>query len=718
MKNVILRYPSDKSFKEHKLKLAGTNFCSDLRTRIANELPHFKDGKYLLISKKYDNFMSFLKEDKPFNKLFSENRINIELVIPPSEAEILLPNQSTIHISIDLTKPVFENVRDIISYVQKTDNSYSIVKNNDDFILESFTFFFTPSRSDIDEFSIDNSNNNILNNPRIVSSTLPLLFQGWSGEKLTLIRRIASTDLIIAEERWKRREKQIEKMKKNFEEKDESNKNKKKSVKFDKTQQQNEDHISLKEKSKSINIFDLNNAKEETQPAEEAQDQSQETSNQDTNPSEEIFFDFTTEEFFYNCQLAVFNKICIFDINMWAALACLQCLAGHTSLKHTQIQNLIPFIPDSVQSAANQNQSTSNLTDILTEMKRKYNKYERMQAMRAYIQLCVEKGQSFCYLEEVKFLLLTKKWRVSSRRIIYISPNNISIAKDATSLNFLYQSKISDIINVSFDGDFITITFELNGQNDPQAGEQNKESLSTRVEKWRIKSRHPQILIYMINEFKTIFTQSSHILHNIPGSTSLKSVNSTDFGKLVSIHKRAKSSGLIGGLLLRPSLTRKSSRNRGITEYSNNQNLDNNISENNDEEVALQNDFTDSDLNAIYYDHFESNIDYDSDFVEPGISKLICISKEDANKSCLDLLAREQSRELKLVKKLQLPYNIDNINTNLLNTYSGADNMEEVPDLNWLLNFDKYFSLSQKNGKFIIIFGIVVIILFILNLIK
>ena len=81
-------------------------------------------------------------------------------------------------------------------------------------------------------------------------------------------------------------------------------------------------------------------------------------------------------------------------------------------------------------------------------------------------------------------------------------------------------------------------------------------------------------------------------------------------------------------------------------------------------------------------------------------------------------MAREQSRELKLVKKLQLPYNIDNINTNLLNTYSGADNMEEVPDLNWLLNFDKYFSLSQKNGKFIIIFGIVVIILFILNLIK
>ena len=262
MKIVILRYKSDKSTREHKFKVTGTNLCSVLRQRISSELPQFKDKKYLLISRKYDNCMSFLKEDKPFNKLFHENRVNIDLILPPPEAEILLPNQSIVHLPIDLTKIVSENIKELISFIQKTDSSYSIYKNSDDFVFESLTFIFSPSRSDVDgSDDMGNNNENTLNAPQILSSTLPLLFQGWSGEKLTLIRRIVPNDLIIAEDIWKKREHQIQKMKDDFENKDKDNKSQKKTVKFAVSQEKNEEHIPLKEKSKSISIFELKNAK-------------------------------------------------------------------------------------------------------------------------------------------------------------------------------------------------------------------------------------------------------------------------------------------------------------------------------------------------------------------------------------------------------------------------------------------------------------------------
>lgn len=736
MKNVILHYPSNKTYKEHKFKVAGADPSSVLRKRISAELPIFKDCQYLLILKKYDSYLSFLQEDKPFNKLFNENRIHIQLFVPPKEAEIILPNQSAIHLSIDFTKSVSENIKDLINYLQKTNNSYSI-KINEDYIFESYTFFFAPTHSISDGFDdspTDNSNNeNNINSPKIASSSLPLLFQGWSGERLTLIRRITATDLLIADEKWKIREKQIEKMKQSFEESKNNalqNSNKMKYVKFTTNLDQDDQHLSLIEKSKSTNTIDFSDQDIEAfQNDDDNNNENNNNNNNNTNlpfikntngksSSDEKYFDFITEEFFYNCQLAVLNKLCTFNLNTWCSLACLQCIASHGNLKHTQIQNLLPFIPDSVQNAAKDNElSSSTLTNTITEMKKKYSKFEKMQAMRTYIQLCVEKGESFCYSEGIKFLLLTKKWRVSSHRIIYISPNKISIAKDENSTEFLHQSNISNIISLSFDGDFIIITFEIFPKNDQSSIQQNPGTLPIQMEKWRIKSHHPQILIYMINELRSIFYQSSRTLSNLPGtSPSLSKIKSTDFRNLVSAQHRAKSSGMLRNFIIKPgsSILAKDENNTSISIHKDNSD-DNNI---------IQSDFSDTNVNDFYFDKFEPSIEFDSDFVEPGISKLICPLKEDAAKPCIDLLVREQGRNLKLLKRLCLPYKIDNIKSNSeksllsLNSYSGLDNMSEIPDINWILDINNLISISQKNGKIILIIGVLIIFLFICTLFK
>lgn len=723
MKNVILHYPFNKTFKEHKFKVTEIDPSSVLRKRISAELPSFKNVQYLLILKKYDNCLSFLQEDKPFNKLFNENRIHIQLVIPQKEAEFLLPNQSVVHLPIDLTKSVSENVKTVISYIQSNDKSNSIMKNNEDFIFESFTFFFTPIHSVFDGFDdsvndTNNNNNDKLNPPKIVSSSLPLLFQGWSGERLTLIRRINTLDLIIADERWKRREEQIQKMKQSFEDSKNNANNIKKNVQFDKAFEQGEPHLSLIEKSKSTSNIDFTDQEIETSQENDNKENIN-TLQKNNSTLEENFFDFTTEDFFYNCQLAVLNKLCIFDLNTWCALACLQYIASHTNIKHMQIQNLLPFIPDSLQNATKENeQSNSNLTNILNEMKRKYSKYEKMQAMRTYIQLCINTGETFCYSEDVKFLLLTKKWRVSSHRIIYISSNKISIAKDENSTTFLYQSNISNIIGVSFDGDFIVLTFEVYGKNNEQNRDQNPGTLSVQMEKWRIKSRYPQILIYMINELRSIIYQSSRTLSNLPGSPpSLSKMRSTDFRNLVS-HQRAKSSGMLMNLLLKPNTLKKSENEKASSSINYNDDTNDNDS------ILIRNDFSDANLTDFYFDNFEPSIEFDSYFVEPGISKLICSSKEDADKPCFDLLVKEQSKKLNLLKKLYLPYQVENLNLNSensslsLNSYSGLDNMSEVPDINWLLNINKFLSLSQKNGKIIIIIGIVIILFYVFTLLK
>lgn len=734
MKNVILHYPLNKTYKEYKFKVPGTDLSSVLRKRISAELSIFKDIEYLLILKKYDNCLSFLQEDKPFNKLIDENRIHIQLVVPPKEAEFLLPNQSVIHFPIDLTKSVSENAKHLISHLQQTGSSNSIMKNNEDLIFESVTFFFTPNHSDSDGFDntqIDDNNNN-LNRPKIVSSTLPLLFQGWMGERLTLIRRLSSIDLFIADERWKRREKQIQKMKQNFEEsKNEAinNSNRKKTVKFGaiNDQENEQQNLFLIEKSKSISNFEFKEQNIESLPKEEEDDNenklSQFKNNQGKFTSDENYFDFTTEQFFSNCQLAVLNKLCAFDLNTWCALACLQIAASHANLKHTQIQNLLPFIPDSVQNAVKDNdQSTIILTNTLTEMKKKYSKYEKMQAMRTYVQLCVENGESFCYSEDIKFLLLTKKWRVSSHRIIYISTEKISIAKDENSTDFLYQSYISDIVNISFDGDFIIITFDIYTQNNEQNAQQTPESGMIRMEKWRIKSHHPQIIVYMINELRSIIYQSSKTLSNLPISSPFISKNrSTDFQKLVSAKQinKAKSSGMLINFVLNLNSLKNPENDNETSNTIYNESIEND--DNNNSNNIIQGDFSSSNINDFYFGNFESSIEFDSDFVEPGISKLICTSKEDANKPCSEVLINEQTKELKLIRKLCLPYKIDNLKSSSeqsLNSYSGLDNMLEVPDINWLLDVNKSLSITQKNGQIIMILGIFIIFLFVFTIFK
>lgn len=725
MKKVILRYPQDKSFNQRKLKITATETGLSLHKYIDQDLIQFRNKEYYLILRSENNCLSFLDESQQLETITDNKQIKLILVLPPPTIELTLPNQTPMKTTLNLKQTVAENINELFEKINLEPNGFSLMTRNDDFLNNDFTFFFQPLNNEIFDDNYSTSSNEIFgsdnshNYPTIVSTSLPLLFQGWSGEKLTLIRRVSPIDLLIASEKRKEREKQIEKMKEtlnnsqnekpetiqtnltniplqlseksksaiNIEvendtdfsllkpnqsngsnnisssnELNENDQNGQLSLELNGQQHQNQSEIVIDHPNKSVTFNTANSDKKEDEnnPAIDAiteisKHHSDLNRYQKSNYEKSKYFDFTIQDFFFNCQLAILNKLCVFDDESWAALACLQCVASHGNLSITQIQTLLPFIPDSVR---NQQSSDVRLTDMLSKMKRRLYEFDQTQAMEAYIDTCINDGLSFCYIERIKFWVITQKWPMSSKRYLLLSPNMISISKDLGVNEFISQYELSDVVDVTFDGDYIIIAFD------------NKQN-----EKWRIKSNEPQILLSMIDELRTKYFHSLNTLASMLSSSKSLGNRTINFKKLLAKESRAKSQGIMPKLM--------------------NKNLPRKVKIHDED-------------NLVYFsDHLLPHFTPNETEFEPGISKLICCKDEEVNESCIEKLRNETYRNLKMISKLEIPRYCSNRQEN-----SYVYNLPKSPDYEYVSKLDAQLSFYQKNQKLIDFIVLIVGLLF------
>ena len=160
MLKVVLRYPGSKATKQRKFKVVPTTKGSVLRNYIGHCMSQFRDAEYLLIPK---HKSSFLKESKPLTKFAASNVVKLSLVMKVQSVSVSFVDGAESTEAIQVDKTVEENI-EAISPGMGSKCVFAFKKVNQDWY-------------------------------QITASSKELVFQGWNGEPLLLIRRLVRDDL-------------------------------------------------------------------------------------------------------------------------------------------------------------------------------------------------------------------------------------------------------------------------------------------------------------------------------------------------------------------------------------------------------------------------------------------------------------------------------------------------------------------------------------------
>ena len=79
------------------------------------------------------------------------------------------------------------------------------------------------------------------------------------------------------------------------------------------------------------------------------------------------------------------------------------------------------------------------------------------------------------------------------------------------------------------------------------------------------------------------------------------------------------------------------------------------------------------------------------DIFEPGISRIICPTKKEGKKRFSP--EKELYRDLQIIEELEIPYD-----------YNMKPHFNDIPDFNWLLYTDCFFSISHKSVQILVLF--------------
>ncbi|OHS99572.1 hypothetical protein TRFO_33938 [Tritrichomonas foetus] len=344
------------------------------------------------------------------------------------------------------------------------------------------------------------------------------------------------------------------------------------------------------------------------------------------------------EMIFEYCKMAVSLKLCCFKIVQWASLACLQCISEGNDLKHFTIQQLLHSY------IPNYIHNDPTIISFLENTKPQYRKkISSHEAMKEYSEICIKHGITFCFIDRAKFQPLdvnNKKLKLAMYRFIYISPYAIAITKDFGA-TFICSETISNIRNVLFDGIFILILFESG-------------------DKWRIRSfKTARQLLANLEEMRKLAPRKniSFEISRLPliDEDDLENDIENEFendieNKLATDFERS-----------------------GITYVSDDESDDSSLME---DQMFGVNSYT-------------SNMSIITGDLQPGISKIVIPMSKIGDEPYSP--SDEMYRDMKIIEELKLPENDDDYR-----------NYETVPDINWLLDSDSIFSLSQQPVRIIV----------------
>ena len=81
------------------------------------------------------------------------------------------------------------------------------------------------------------------------------------------------------------------------------------------------------------------------------------------------------------------------------------------------------------------------------------------EAAKNYVDYFIQHGTLCCHAEEVKFLLVDKKWHMQSSRCIYISSQRLLVTKDFYG-EIVHSEAITKVTSVTYDKEKVTIDFD------------------------------------------------------------------------------------------------------------------------------------------------------------------------------------------------------------------------------------------------------------------
>lgn len=187
------------------------------------------------------------------------------------------------------------------------------------------------------------------------------------------------------------------------------------------------------------------------------------------------------QEDYISLKSAAIYGISLYNVTLWGTLSFLQFLADGGNLNLNGKMTFMYFVPEQIRSDAILMKSYNDAQEL-------YKNLSQEEAKKKFVELAVYKGSTYCFVDKVKFLFITKKKKISSNRFLYISRNYISITKQYGS-EILLNEKISQITDVSYDEDFVIVTF-LN------------------TDKWKLKSEYPNVLMSILKSFESLIPQA------------------------------------------------------------------------------------------------------------------------------------------------------------------------------------------------------------------
>ena len=165
MKTVYIRYPSSTGSKTHKLLVSDSTTVEKLRPLIIKSLPQFWKNDFFLAHDCNGSIFP-LSETSQIAQCQGSKKIKLQLTLNSVTTFVEFPDLSIKEITINTRKSTLQNIQEIIG------------EENSEYYVLAFRLFDDPSVV------------------RTAALSFPLSFQGWTCEKLYLIRRVTPSNLI------------------------------------------------------------------------------------------------------------------------------------------------------------------------------------------------------------------------------------------------------------------------------------------------------------------------------------------------------------------------------------------------------------------------------------------------------------------------------------------------------------------------------------------
>jgi hypothetical protein len=345
-RKVFIRYPSGPNeTKELTLKIANTTNGAVLRTYIGHHLRQSGDVFYLLVFHSTDDIACFVSEKDPLSALSSAKRIKLDLVVRYDSVSVTDYEGAGARHDIDLKLPAGANLAAMLS-------------------------------SPADDFALAFRSGRDLPVYRLVASSLPLLFQGWSHDPLIIVRRVAGGG--------------------------------------------------------------------------------------------------DSREMFLQLRFSMSAGLCVFAPAQWGRLAVLQFAAEGGRLASLSAQQIAALLPASVRT-------DPAVTAAVADAMQQYRAIDAARTRAEFVDVASASGANCCFVDRVKFLSTSRKWRIPSNRYLYVAPDALIVTRDLCLPGV--RAAFADVADVVVETDHVVVVL-------------------TGGDRWRIMSERHKVLVAAITQMR------------------------------------------------------------------------------------------------------------------------------------------------------------------------------------------------------------------------